>query len=91
MSRQPPRDLRRAPRMMEALLHVASSPDASNREIAAAIGVASDAQASRLLARLQDLGLILNHAQPHNHGGSNAWQLTAVGTRVTTALKGSLD
>jgi hypothetical protein len=82
--------LRRAPRMTMALLHIAGTPRASNREIAAAIGVAGDAQISRLLARMQNLGLICNRTQAVNDGGANSWQLTPDGTRAVTALKDSL-
>jgi predicted transcriptional regulator len=85
------RALRLAPRRTLALIHIATHPDASNREIAAGIGVEDDAQISRLLARMQDLGLVLNHAQAHNHGGPNAWQLTPDGRLLVSALKGSLD
>jgi hypothetical protein len=40
---------------------------------------------------MQDLGLAFNRMQPGNHGGANAWQLTADGRRLAYALKGSLD
>jgi DNA-binding MarR family transcriptional regulator len=73
-----------------ALLHIASNPQASNRDIAAAIGMVDDGQVSKLLARMQDLGLISNRAQADNHGGANAWQLTPDGARVVGALKESL-
>jgi hypothetical protein len=43
---------------------------------------------SRLLARMQDLGLVINHAQPGDHGGPNAWRLTADGERLLAALIG---
>ena len=80
----------RAPRRAMALLHIAANPEASNREIAAAIGVPGDAQISRLLARMQDLGLILNRARANTNGGANSWELTADGARVVSSLKESL-
>ena len=91
MSKEPSAQLRRAPRRTDALLHIATHPEASNREIAEGIGIADEAQISRLLARMQDLGLIRNHAGAGNHGGANAWQLTAEGRRLLSATKGSLD
>jgi predicted transcriptional regulator len=91
MSKEPAAQLRRAPRRTGALLHIATHPEASNREIAEGIGIADDAQISRLLARMQDLGLIRNHAGVGNHGGANAWQLTAEGRGLLSATKGSLD
>jgi DNA-binding MarR family transcriptional regulator len=81
--------LRLAPRRAMALLHIAAHPDASNREVAAAIGIDDDAQTSRLLARMQDLGLILNQAQQENRGGPNAWQLTTDGSELVRALRRS--
>jgi hypothetical protein len=82
--------LRRAPRRVMALLHIANHPLSSNREIAAGIGIGDDAQISRLLVRMEDLGLVLNCTQAADHGGANAWQLTAEGTHVVSALKESL-
>ncbi len=61
-------------------------PDASNREVAAGVGITDQAQASRLLARMEDLGLIRNR-NPYNHGAANAWQLTADGRRLLHALE----
>jgi len=91
MSRTPVAQLRRAPRRTGALLHIATHPQASNREIADGIGITDDAQISRLLARMQDLGLIHNHAGAGNHGGANAWQLTAEGRRLLGAAQDPLD
>lgn len=79
--------VRLAPRRAMALLHIATHPDASNREIAAGIGIGNDAQTSRLLARMQDLGLVVNRAPLHNSGGPNAWQLTVDGRRLVRSLK----
>lgn len=90
MSEQSLGDLRRAPRRALALLHIANHPLSSNREIAAGIGIGDDAQISRLLVRMEDLGLVLNRTQAVNHGGANAWQLTADGTRALSALKEAL-
>jgi DNA-binding MarR family transcriptional regulator len=61
-------------------------PDASNHEIAAGVGITDEAQASRLLARMEDLGLIRNR-NPYNHGAANAWQLTKDGRRLLHALE----
>jgi hypothetical protein len=79
--------LRHAPRKTAALLHIATHPGASNRAIAAGIGIADEAQSSRLLARMRDLELIVNRA--HDRGGPNAWHLTAAGSRLARALKGT--
>ncbi len=65
---------------------VADSPGASNREIAERAGVADAGQISKLLARLERLGLIANGGRGHAHGESNAWRLTALGERVQGAV-----
>jgi AcrR family transcriptional regulator/DNA-binding MarR family transcriptional regulator len=52
----------------------------SNREIAIAAGVKDQGQISRLLARLQDHGLLRNVGGPT--GGVNAWQLTPKGEEL---------
>lgn len=57
----------------------------SNREIAAAIGIAHPGQASALLIRLANEGLLTKHAGGPGH--PNAWGLTARGRRVAKALK----
>ena len=59
---------------------------ASNRQIADQAGVHDQGQISKLLTRLQRLGLIDNtgHGQPN--GEPNAWTLTPHGTQVEQAL-----
>jgi DNA-binding MarR family transcriptional regulator len=81
-----PAGLAHAPRRYDALMYLAAHSNASNRNIAAAIGMNDEAQASRLLARMEDLGLIHNRGQ-YNHGAPNAWQLTADGRRLVHALE----
>jgi DNA-binding MarR family transcriptional regulator len=75
-----------APGRHEALMFLLTHPDASNREIAAGLGITDPAQASRLLARMDDLGLIRNR-NPSSPGAANAWQLTADGRRLLHALE----
>jgi DNA-binding MarR family transcriptional regulator len=81
--------LQLAPRRRKALLHLAAYPYASNREIGSAIGISDDAQVSRMLARMQDLGLALNCRRAHDRGRPNAWQLTDEGRRMVEALEGA--
>ena len=78
--------LRRAPRRRLALLHIAAHPGASNHQIALGAGVGGDAQISRLLARLRDMGLVVNRAQARDFGGPNAWHLTPAGRRLASAV-----
>jgi predicted transcriptional regulator len=71
-----------APRRVRALLYLADHPGASNREVGAAVGVADDGQVSRILRRLLDLGLAVNHNGGKDSGGPNAWQLTLAGVHA---------
>jgi AcrR family transcriptional regulator/DNA-binding MarR family transcriptional regulator len=59
----------------------------SNREVALAAGVKDQAQISRLLARLQDHGLLENTAGRLGRG--NAWQLTPRGEGLLSASRPS--
>jgi DNA-binding IclR family transcriptional regulator len=61
-------------------------PGASNREVATAAGITDQGQISKLLARLERLGLIENTGHGHLSGEPNAWHLTPLGERVTTQL-----
>jgi DNA-binding MarR family transcriptional regulator len=81
-----PPGLALAPRRYEALMYLATHSNASNREIADAIGVNDQGQSSRLLARMEDIGLIHNRSA-YNQGAPNAWELTADGRRLVQALE----
>ena len=62
-------------------------PGASNREVADLAGITDQGQVSKLLARLERLGLIDNAglgAQPS--GEPNVWRLTALGESVVRQL-----
>lgn len=61
---------------------IAAKPDVSNSGVAAAAGIKDPAQVSRLLARLERLGLIENA----RHGNANAWRLTPEGETLTGAI-----
>jgi DNA-binding MarR family transcriptional regulator len=58
----------------------------SNREIADAAGISDEGQISKLLKRLEGLGLIENHGPGHPSGMPNAWQLTAKGTELQRTM-----
>jgi hypothetical protein len=49
-------------------------------------GVPDQGQISKLLARLERLGLAANTGDGHSKGESNAWSLTTLGERVTAHL-----
>jgi AcrR family transcriptional regulator len=62
---------------------VAEHPGASNRTVARHAGISDQGQVSKLLARLERLGLLVNAGEGHLKGEPNAWTLTAQGEQVT--------
>ncbi len=74
-------------RTLLVLAAVGEEPGASNRQIADEAGVTDQGQISKLLARLQSLGLIENTAPGQPSGEPNQWRLTAQGQRVRQALQ----
>lgn len=59
----------------------------NSREVADASGVADQGQMSKLLWRLEHLGLIANDAPRPARGEPNAWTLTARGREVEHAIR----
>jgi AcrR family transcriptional regulator len=68
------------------LMAVAANPGGSNRMVASRAGVADQGQISKLLARLQGLGLIENTGAESARGEPNAWVLTTKGWDVHGAI-----
>lgn len=73
-------------RTVRVLLAVAATPGGSNRQVADASGITDQGQISKLLARLQGLGLIENAGAPATRGAPNSWVLTDRGWEVQEAL-----
>ncbi len=73
-------------RTLRALSAVAAHPGASNRRVADAAGIVDQGQASKLLTRLEDLGLIANTGEGHARGARNAWVLTPRGEQVAQSM-----
>jgi AcrR family transcriptional regulator/DNA-binding MarR family transcriptional regulator len=67
------------------LTAIAEHTGASNRAIAKAAGVRDEGQISKLLARLQDRGLIRDTANPTSSGHPKSWQLTPQGEALLHA------
>lgn len=76
----------RAQRARQCLLYLASHPGASNRQVATGIGIRHPGQISRLLTRLADIELVVQHAQRRT-GDANRWRLTDKGTHAAVILK----
>jgi AcrR family transcriptional regulator len=80
-------DMRLTYRTVRVLAAVGAQPHASNRMIAIAAGVEDQGQISKLLRRLEHLGLIQNGGVGHTKGEPNAWTLTRRGTEIEQAIK----
>ncbi|HWX45584.1 MAG TPA: TetR family transcriptional regulator [Solirubrobacteraceae bacterium] len=65
---------------------IAECPGASNRVVAERSGVSDPGQISKLLARLERLGLTVNSGAGHAKGEPNAWALTPLGCQVAQRL-----
>jgi AcrR family transcriptional regulator/DNA-binding MarR family transcriptional regulator len=79
-------DMRITYRTVRVLIVIASNPGASNRQVAAHAGISDQGQVSKLLARLEHLGLARNEGVGPVKGAPNAWVLTAKGERVERAI-----
>jgi AcrR family transcriptional regulator len=75
-------------RTVRVLSAIAQTPGASNRAISIDAGVIDQGQMSKLLSRLEGLGLIENIRVVHDTSGHNAWHLTELGARVQRATRG---
>ena len=73
-------------RTVMVLLAVAEHPRASNRLIGETAGVPDQGQMSKLLARLQRVGLISNTGLGPGLGAPNAWSLTEKGRAMREAI-----
>ena len=74
-------------RTARVLEGIAERPGASNREVAERAGVHDPGQISKLLARLEGLGLLANTGEGHTKGEPNAWSLTPKGRRVAQSIR----
>ena len=62
-------------------------PGVSNRLAGEQAGVSDQGQISKLLARLERLGLIENAGEGQRAGERNAWRLTSIGVRVAQSIR----
>ncbi len=80
-------DMRLTYRTVRVLLAVSERPAASGRQIADASGITDPGQMSKLLWRLEHVGLIANEASGLGRGEANAWSLTALGREIEQAIR----
>lgn len=79
-------EMRLTYRTVRVLMAIAADPGSSNRMVAEKAEVSDQGQMSKLLARLQNLGLIENSGAGPTRGEPNAWTLTGKGWRVQGAI-----
>jgi AcrR family transcriptional regulator len=80
-------DMRLTYRTIRVLVAIADAPGASNRRVAEAAGVSDQGQISKLLTRLEHLGLIQNIGEGPAKGEPNSWTLTRIGADVEHAIR----
>ncbi len=74
-------------RTVRVLETIAEQPGVSNRGVGEQAGVSDQGQISKLLARLERLGLASNTGEGHLKGEPNAWTLTPTGRRVAQTIR----
>ncbi len=79
-------DMRLTYRTAKVLGCIAERPGASNRAVAERAGVTDPGQISKLLRRLERLGLVVNTGGGYQSGAPNAWELTLLGGKVARRL-----
>jgi DNA-binding MarR family transcriptional regulator len=81
-------EMRLTYRTVRVLLAIAARPGTSNREVGLAAGIEDQGQISKLLTRLDKLGLIHNSGAGRARGAPNAWTLTDQGIAVQEMVSG---
>ena len=78
----------RTSRVLEGVAELAGrGSDPSNRGVADFAGIHDAGQVSKLLRRLEGLGLLANSSAGHAKGEPNAWRLTAKGEQVARSIR----
>ncbi|HTA14019.1 MAG TPA: TetR/AcrR family transcriptional regulator [Solirubrobacteraceae bacterium] len=78
-------------RTVRVLMTVAGHPNASNRTIGESAGIKDQGQISKLLGRLQRLGVIENTGLDPGQGAPNAWILTANGRELAESIRANTE
>ncbi len=78
----------RTSRVLEGVAELTGCGSApSNRAVGDYAGIQDPGQVSKLLRRLERLGLLANSGAGHAKGEPNAWRLTAQGERVARSIR----
>ena len=73
-------------RTVRVLAAIVEHPGASNRSIGASAGIEDQGQISKLLSRIERIGLIVNTGMGAGTGTPNAWHLTDRGRQVAERI-----
>jgi hypothetical protein len=78
-------------RTVRVLSAIDAHPNASNRQVGETAGITDQGQISKLLARLERIGLIANTGLGPGQGAPNSWTLTPSGQRVISTIRGHTE
>ncbi len=76
-------------RTRRVLRSIGDYPGASNREVAERAGIVDQGQVSKLLGRLEAIGLIERLGERRSRGAPNAWRLSERGERLLSGAEAS--
>ncbi|HEX5308157.1 MAG TPA: hypothetical protein VFW38_03660 [Solirubrobacteraceae bacterium] len=82
-------EMRLTYRTVRVLLAIAGNPGSSNRQVGMEAGIEDQGQISKLLSRLERLGLIENGGAGQVRGAPNSWLLTDRGSEVERLVGGA--
>ncbi|HST55413.1 MAG TPA: TetR/AcrR family transcriptional regulator [Solirubrobacteraceae bacterium] len=74
-------------RTVAVLVFLGECPGASNRAVAAAVGIGDEGQMSRLLRRLEGEGVVSNRGGGWERGLANEWALTRLGSELDAEIR----
>jgi AcrR family transcriptional regulator/DNA-binding MarR family transcriptional regulator len=78
-------------RTVRVLMAIAQHPQASNRQIGETAGITDQGQISKLLARLERIGLATNTGMHPGKGAPNSWALTEKGERIAENIRANTE
>lgn len=78
-------------RTVRVLLAIGEHPGASNRLIGDSAEIRDQGQVSKLLTRLQRVGMITNTGLGAGQGGPNSWTLTPAGRQVVSTVSAHIE
>jgi len=78
-------------RTVRVLMAIAQHPQASNRQIGETAGITDQGQISKLLARLERIGLARNTGIHPGKGAPNSWTLAEKGQRIAENIRANTE